>query len=140
MRMRKGFTLIELMIVIIIVAILAAVVVPLLLSRIEDAKYSEGEAILGQVATVVRAHAAENGSGTYSLAQLGFKSQELDSKYFAQAGIGPASGIAVSVDTTTGLLSYTITISPRASSGLSDTIQLACSNNITTITRSTPAP
>ena len=49
MRGKKGFTLIELMVVIVIVAILAAVVVPLLLSRVERAKYSEGKAIAASV-------------------------------------------------------------------------------------------
>jgi prepilin-type N-terminal cleavage/methylation domain-containing protein len=134
MRSRKGFTLIELMIVIVIVAILAAIIVPLLLSRVQEAKYSEGKAILSQVSTVVRAHAAENGSGTYTLAAMGFKANELDSKYFDQDDIGPATGISITVNTD-GTLTYTITIKSSKDSDLTDTITYQCTNNNSTITR-----
>jgi general secretion pathway protein G len=38
----KGFTLVELMVVILIVSILAAVAIPILRGRIDAAKWSEG--------------------------------------------------------------------------------------------------
>jgi len=88
MKSRKGFTLIELMIVVVIVGILAAIIIPLLLSRVEKAKYSEGKAIAGQIATAVRAYVAEEGDNAETepdlVTHLGFKSQELDGKYFYQ--------------------------------------------------------
>jgi type IV pilus assembly protein PilA len=118
MKSRKGFTLIELMIVVVIVAVLAAVVVPLLLSRVERAKYSEGKAVAGQIATAVRTYAveADTVSATPVLTtDLGFKSNELDSKYFDQDGMSIA-GVAVSAS---GQVSYVITLTPRASMGLS---------------------
>ncbi|MHC4194528.1 MAG: type IV pilin protein [Planctomycetota bacterium] len=59
---RKGFTLIELMVVILIVAILAAVAIPIMRGRIDSAKWTEGKAMAGTIATALRAFAAEHGA------------------------------------------------------------------------------
>jgi len=86
MRRREGFTLIELMVVILIVGILAAVSIPLMRGRIDSAKWSEGKAIMGTIATALRAHVAEKGSAytaSPSLSQMGFSGNDLDGTYFA---------------------------------------------------------
>ena len=62
MKNRFGFTIIELMVVILIIGILAAVVVPILMGRIDKAKWSEGKAIMGTIATALRAHVSEQGN------------------------------------------------------------------------------
>ncbi len=85
MKSRKGFTLIELMVVIFIVGILAAVAIPLMRGRIDAAKWSEGRAIMGTVATGLRAHVVEEGSNfapVPTLAELGFAANDLDGTYF----------------------------------------------------------
>ena len=85
MKSRKGFTLIELMVVILIVGILAAVAVPIMRGRIDSAKWSEGKAMMGSIATAIRAYAAEQGAVGYAnptLAQLGFSTQDLQGTYF----------------------------------------------------------
>ncbi|HIJ70796.1 MAG TPA: prepilin-type N-terminal cleavage/methylation domain-containing protein [Planctomycetes bacterium] len=56
---KKGFTLVELMVVILIVAILAAVAIPIMRGRIDAAKWSEGKAMMGTIATAIRAYCAE---------------------------------------------------------------------------------
>jgi type IV pilus assembly protein PilA len=134
MRSRKGFTLIELMVVIIIVAVLAAVVVPLLLSRIEKARASEGKAIASQIATAVRAWAVEQ-DGTPAAApvlttNLGFKTSELEGKYYTQTGSGVTG---VSLDPVTGLLSYIVTVASKDTTK-APTVTLTCTNNVTVIT------
>ena len=61
MKSRKGFTLIELMVVVLIVAILAAILIPMLTARLESARWSEGKAGAGTIATSIRALYAEIG-------------------------------------------------------------------------------
>ncbi len=135
MRSRKGFTLIELMVVIVIVAILAAIVIPLLLSRVEKAKYSEGKAIASQIATAVRVYAVESDvvlAAPSLTVNLGFKTNELDAKYFHQAGMSAA---AVSVDPLSGVMNYTITLTPDSGEGLnSGNVILVCTANDTVFT------
>jgi len=89
MESRKGFTLIELMVVILIVGILASVAIPMLRGRIDAAKWSEGKAMIGSIATAIRAYHAEKGPtgalpttlwvGTTG---LGFAAGDLTGTYF----------------------------------------------------------
>jgi len=87
---RSGFTLVELMTVIMIVAILVSVAVPLMRGRIDAAKWSEGKAIMGTVATALRAYGAEKGDdGNWSPTQvdLGFVAGDLTGTYFPAGAI-----------------------------------------------------
>ncbi|MBC8473113.1 MAG: prepilin-type N-terminal cleavage/methylation domain-containing protein [Planctomycetes bacterium] len=92
--MKKGFTLIELMVVILIVGILAAVAVPILRGRIGQAKWTEGAAIAGTIRAAVRAYYGEDSVAVAAMAgstldaiqgTLGFTSGDLAGRYF-QAG------------------------------------------------------
>jgi len=87
MTSRKGFTLIELMVVIFIVGILAAVAIPIMRGRIDAAKWSEGKASAGSIRTAIRALHAEKGpafdySTITTLQDLGFAVADLDGRYF----------------------------------------------------------
>lgn len=89
---KKGFTLIELMVVILIVAILAAVAIPILRGRIEAAKWSEGAAIAGTIKVAAKVAYAEDSSPanitlltapvTGIMVELGFNTNDLDGQYF----------------------------------------------------------
>ena len=62
MRSGRGFTLIELMVTVLIVAILAGVAIPIIRGRLNAARWSEGKAMMGSIATVLRCYAVERGA------------------------------------------------------------------------------
>lgn len=103
----KGFTLIELMVVLFIVGILSAVAIPLMRGRSEAAKWSEGKLVAGTIQTAIRAYYAEKGplfnyAGT-TFTDLRFAPGDLDGKYFSE-------GDCTFDITGTNPLTYTITV------------------------------
>ncbi len=123
MKRNKGFTLIELMVVILIVAILAAVLAPMLTGRVQQAKWSEGKAAAGTIATALRAYWAEHegnqasvgedtvlsGLSGSALSAIGLTSADLDGKYF-QAACYSFDGLGTSGTGDEAKPVYTITV------------------------------
>lgn len=70
---KKGFTLIELMIVVAIIAILAMIAVPNFLRYVAKAKRSEVYLNLGSIYSAQKAYWAENGTYSDNLNTIGWK-------------------------------------------------------------------
>lgn len=67
---KKGFTLIELIVVVIIVGILAAIAMPLMGGNVQRARRSEAIAAMGTIRTAERMYFAEHGNYTGTIAEL----------------------------------------------------------------------
>jgi type IV pilus assembly protein PilA len=110
MKSRKGFTLIELMVVVLIVGILAAVAIPLMRGRIDSAKWSEAKSAMGTIATALRAYASEKGTviatdiGAADFPKIGIELTDLDGTYFTNGAYAMSA-----VTATNGVLNATIT-------------------------------
>lgn len=133
MRKNKGFTLIELMVVILIVAILAAVLAPMMTGRIRQAKWAEGKSGAGTIATGIRAliaetggdisdHAIATGGGDGSLdptafEEIGVTEADLNGKYF---DVSHYKVSAITWDGTTGVATYLITVTAPTTVGGGD--------------------
>jgi prepilin-type N-terminal cleavage/methylation domain-containing protein len=135
MKSRKGFTLIELMVVILIVGILAAVAIPILRGRIDAAKWSEGKAMMGTIATSIRAYAAEKATaadvatlpGAFVAwgSRLGFLLADFDGTYFDSTNFTITSAVYVPA---TGVLTFVITAS-NANTGINSPTAVTLDND-----------
>ena len=122
MKSRRGFTLVELMVVVVIVALLAALLIPMLTARIEAARWSEGRAAAGTIATALRAYIIERAElePTLNVSDIVISDfmnpADLTGKYFQYTGEGTdyeLTNVDYTPSTVGGgdyVLTYTITV------------------------------
>ncbi len=76
----RGFTLIELMIVIVVIGILATIAVPKFMSVTRKAKEAEAKMVLNQAYSLQEAYNRENDTYAKSLEETGFEQEKLISE------------------------------------------------------------
>ena len=112
----KGFTIIELMVVILIIGILAGVATPLMQARIDKSKWSEACSVAGTIRKSIRTYSAETSIATAqglvgknlgdatTEATLGFTATDLEGTYFTSGDykITAVNGTGIATITATG--------------------------------------
>ena len=136
--LQKGFTLIELMIVVAIIGILAAIALPAYQDYTARAQASEGLKVSSGLQADIATHYAENNAFPPAGDAILADALLLEGKYF------PAGGASVTADTgvinigfNSGVLTgQTMTITPQAAAGIAQISKWTCAG----LTKTTHIP
>lgn len=117
MKNQKGFTLIELMIVVAIIGILAAIAIPNFLRYQAKAKQGEAKTNLGAIGTNAESFRAENDTYVATVAQLGWAAQGTNRYAYAynNLALAAAQGAATAACTNAAAATAALAAAPAAS-------------------------
>lgn len=90
--LKKGFTLVELMVVIVIIGILAALAIPRFMGATNKTKVSEFKPVLKQLMVLQESYYQERNAYTAVLADLAFEVPNANTARFTYSGIAAVRG------------------------------------------------
>jgi type IV pilus assembly protein PilE len=108
----RGFTLIEVMIVVVVVAILAAIAFPSYREYVLRTNRAVGKSMLTQVADRQEQFFAANKSYSNSLAQLGFPANPFFVDRRGQSAAADGAGVIYRISLVANNLTFTVTADP----------------------------
>jgi type IV pilus assembly protein PilE len=108
----RGFTLIEVMIVVVVVAILAAIAFPSYREYVLRTNRAVGKSMLTQVADRQEQFFAANKSYSNSLAQLGFPANPFFVDRRGQSAAADGDGVIYQISVVANNLTFTVTADP----------------------------
>ncbi len=114
----RGFTLIELMIVVIIVAILTAVAIPSYFAQVQKSRRSEAKAALTQIATMEQQFRTEQNRFTTDLTDLGLVNagwNDTENEYYEVSVAGATGGCPIAT-------CFALQVRPKAGSPQADDV------------------
>ncbi|ENM5760743.1 pilin [Vibrio mimicus] len=119
-KLQKGFTLIELMIVVAIIGVLAAVAIPAYQNYVTRSEVSSGLATLKALITPAELHYQENGTGAaVTLPQLGTDAAANDLGAIASALAGTSPTLTFTFDADSSITGGILTFTRNAVTGWS---------------------
>lgn len=128
-QIQKGFTLIELMIVVAIIGILAAIALPAYQDYTIRAKVSEALVLAAEAKTAVAETAASlGGLANVTVANVGYSFPAAGTKYVASIAITPATGVITVTTKATGATAQPVLVLTPTQVAAEDPITWACTH------------